>query len=77
MEIHGMDWMYDNDFMTYNQLIERLRVDLDDPTFFAFDLAVPHSEEEYQNSLHDMRIIHDLLIKHKDIAPTINIDELG
>ncbi len=52
MEIHSMDWMYDNDFMTYNQLIERF-------------------------SLHDMRIIHDLLIKHKDIAPTINIDELG
>ncbi|MHC5564980.1 hypothetical protein [Pediococcus acidilactici] len=42
------DWMDDNDFMTYNDLILRLRKDLKDPEFFAYDLFVPHDEEEYQ-----------------------------
>lgn len=66
MEIHSMDWMYDNDFMTYNQLIKRLRIDLNNPDFFVFDLAVPHNEEEYQRSLRDMKIVAKALMPHSE-----------
>lgn len=77
MEIHSMDWMYDNDFMTYNQLIERLRADLNSPDFFAFDLAVPHNEEEYLECLAYTRKILEIMRSRKDTAPTIDIDKQG
>jgi hypothetical protein len=55
------DWMYDNDFMTYNELLLRLRKDLNEPEFLAYDLFVPHDEEEYQEVLHDTKLMLELL----------------
>lgn len=51
MATSDWNWMYDTDFITYQELVERLRKDLNDPDFGAFDLAVPHNEEEYQQVL--------------------------
>lgn len=41
----------DSDFMTYQEFIERLRVDLNDPDMTICDGAAPQSEEEYQTIL--------------------------
>jgi len=38
----------DSDFMTYQEFIERLRVDLNDPDMTIYDGAAPQSEDEYQ-----------------------------
>ncbi|MCI2961056.1 hypothetical protein [Pediococcus pentosaceus] len=55
------DWMYDNDFMTYQELIERLRKDLNEPNFFAYDLFVPHDEEEYKEVLADTKRMQEII----------------
>lgn len=47
--------MFDTSFMTYKQLIERLRVDLNSPTFFGFDLSVPNNETEYLKQLAEIK----------------------
>ncbi|MFD1466506.1 hypothetical protein ACFQ4L_10575 [Lapidilactobacillus mulanensis] len=67
-----IDRQYGNEFMTYEQLINRLRKDLDNPGFFAFDLMIPHNEGEYQTSLKDMKVINKLLRRGTDNV--INID---
>lgn len=51
--------MFETDFMSYRELIERLRVDLDSPSFFGFDLQVPNNEEEYQTQLRQLRTVLD------------------
>ncbi|MFD1455191.1 hypothetical protein ACFQ44_05760 [Levilactobacillus lanxiensis] len=38
----------DSDFMTYQEFIERLRVDLNDPDMTIYDGAAPQNEDEYQ-----------------------------
>jgi hypothetical protein len=48
---YNMDQMSDNNFMTYKQLINRLRKDLNNSDLDVLDLNVPHNEEEYQNTL--------------------------
>ncbi|QAR35231.1 hypothetical protein [Latilactobacillus curvatus] len=66
------DWMKDNDFMTYEQLIIRLRADLNEPDFFAYDLFVPHNEEEYSQALEDNKKILKLIKQassKRNIAP--------
>lgn len=68
------EWFNSDGFMTYETLIGRLRVDLEDPNFFAFDLYVPRDEAEYQGLLDDMKKIHQMLINHKNDAPAIYID---
>lgn len=83
-----MDPIYfDNDFMTYSQMIDRLRKDINDPTFYTFDTPVPHNEEEYQKLLkqtkdiyekvkdrqkRDMSELHDL---QKEIQSKFNSEE--
>jgi len=41
----------DSDFMTFNDFITRLRKDLNDSDFFAYDLRAPKNENEYQDYL--------------------------
>lgn len=41
----------DSDYMTFKDFLARLRKDIDDPDFFAFDLKVPENEEQYQDML--------------------------
>lgn len=65
------DWMDDNDFMTYNDLILRLRKDLNDPEFFAYDLFVPHDEEEYQEVLKSTREMMEIIRKRKGKTMTL------
>lgn len=65
------DWMDDNDFMTYNDLILRLRKDLNDPEFFAYDLFVPHDEEEYQEVLESTREMMEVIRKRKGKTMTL------
>lgn len=65
------DWMDDNDFMTYNDLILRLRKDLNDPEFFAYDLFVPHDEEEYQEVLESTREMMEIIRKRKGKTMTL------
>lgn len=65
------DWMDDNDFMTYNDLILRLRKDLNDPEFFAYDLFVPHDEEEYQEVLEITRETMEIIRKRKGKTMTL------
>lgn len=68
------DWMYDNEFISYKQLIDRLRKDLNNPEFFAFDLYVPHNEEEYKQVLESSKRMLNLM--HNAPRREINIDEL-
>ncbi|MBM6602862.1 hypothetical protein [Pediococcus acidilactici] len=65
------DWMDDNDFMTYNDLILKLRKDLNDPEFFAYDLFVPHDEEEYQEVLESTREMMEIIRKRKGKTMTL------
>lgn len=65
------DWMDDNDFMTYNDLILRLRKDLNDPEFFAYDLFVPYDEEEYQEVLESTREMMEIIRKRKGKTMTL------
>lgn len=65
------DWMDDNDFMTYNDLILRLRKDLNDPEFFAYDLFVPHNEEEYQEVLKSTHEMMGIIRKRKGKTMTL------
>lgn len=47
-----MDNLYsDSDFITLDDFLKRLRKDLNDPDFFAYDITSPQSEEEYQQLL--------------------------
>jgi len=47
-----MDDVYsDSGFITFDDFMKRLRADLNDPDFFAYDLRAPRSEEEYQDYL--------------------------
>lgn len=47
-----MDNVYsDSEFITFDDFIKRLRSDLNDPDFFAYDLRAPKSEDEYQDYL--------------------------
>lgn len=49
--------------MTYQALIKRLRCDLNDPLFFAYELPMPHGEREYQDLLIDVWINYNELTK--------------
>lgn len=49
--------------MTYQALIKRLRRDLNDPLFFAYELPIPHGEREYQDLLIDVWINYNELTK--------------
>lgn len=60
-DLNNLNWMNDNDFMTYKQLIIRLRADLDEPDFFVYDLVVPHNEEEYSQVLSENKQILALI----------------
>lgn len=41
----------DSDYMTFDDFLARLRKDLNDPDFFAYDLTAPRNEEDYQKLL--------------------------
>ena len=51
----GDDFIFKTNFMTYHELVARLRTDLKDPEFFGFDLSVPNNEMEYQEQLNEIR----------------------
>jgi len=53
------------DFMNYEQLIERLKKDLNikSKNFWVFDLQVPHNEAEYQENLKSIRMVRKMAAK--------------
>lgn len=56
------EWIAATSFMDYETLIIRLRHDLNaDDKFWMTDLRVPHNEQEYQQTLREVRKIHKIL----------------
>lgn len=52
-------------FMTDWEFITRLREDLKDAEFMAFDLVTPTNEEEYQDELAECQMLVDLATKRR------------
>lgn len=56
------------EFMDYEQLMERIKKDLNitNKKFWIYDLPVPHNETEYQEDLKAARMMQELISKTKD-----------